>query len=268
MKLSVIIPVYNVEPYLQKCLDSVLAALARHPDAEVICIDDGSTDGSAAILKRYMGCIRILTQANQGLSAARNAGLEVATGEWISFVDSDDWVEPDYFDSPEEIVDPEAYWCESRSEATAAWGKLYPRTAMEGLRFPVGKTHEDELVVYRVLFGGVPVRRLRGYHYVRRPGSIMHGESERDRIFDLEACEAHLSFFRGRFQQAYATEVGNKIRILQSLGRFDAALVAEYRQLTRGTAGRFYWPEHFCHPWLVNWVTWKLIVVLRRLGVL
>lgn len=93
MKVSVIIPVYNVERYLVRCLDSVLAA-ARGLDCEIICVDDGSTDGSAAILGRYADRVRIVTKAHGGLGSARNAGLDVLTGDYVLFVDSDDWIPP------------------------------------------------------------------------------------------------------------------------------------------------------------------------------
>lgn len=91
MKISVIIPVYNVERYLKRCLDSVLVA-ANGLDCEIICVNDGSTDGSAAILERYADRVRIVTKSNGGLGSARNAGLDVVTGDYVLFVDSDDWI--------------------------------------------------------------------------------------------------------------------------------------------------------------------------------
>lgn len=90
-KVSVIIPVYNVEAYLRQCIDSVVGQTL--PDIEVICVDDGSTDGSADILAEYAakdGRFKIVKQANAGAGAARNAGLAFATGEWLSFLDADD----------------------------------------------------------------------------------------------------------------------------------------------------------------------------------
>lgn len=93
MKFSIIIPVYNVEAYLHQCLDSVLCQ--DFSDWEVVCVNDGSTDGSAAILEDYVAKdarFRLVTQPNGGLSAARNAGLDAAQGEYILFLDSDDWL--------------------------------------------------------------------------------------------------------------------------------------------------------------------------------
>ena len=98
MKMSVVIPVYNVERYLARCLDSVLAAADGH-DAEVICVNDGSTDGSAAILARYAGRLKIIEKENGGLGSARNAGLDAMTGDYVMLVDSDDWIPRDAIDA-------------------------------------------------------------------------------------------------------------------------------------------------------------------------
>lgn len=95
MKFSIIIPIYNVELYLRQCLDSVLAQ--NLVDWEAICVNDGSTDGSTAILEEYASMdsrFKVITQANGGLSAARNTGLKKAHGEYVLFLDSDDWLEP------------------------------------------------------------------------------------------------------------------------------------------------------------------------------
>ena len=93
-KVSVIIPVYNVEVYLRQCLNSVVNQTLK--DIEIICVDDGSTDSSAEILKEYAkkdGRIRVLTQSNSGAGAARNTGIAVAKGAWLYFVDGDDFID-------------------------------------------------------------------------------------------------------------------------------------------------------------------------------
>ena len=95
MTTSIIIPVYNVEAYLPKCLDSIL--VDNQYEEEVICVNDGSTDGSLTILEKYaakFANIRIITQSNKGLSEARNTGLRAAMGDYVFFVDSDDWIFP------------------------------------------------------------------------------------------------------------------------------------------------------------------------------
>lgn len=96
-KISVIIPVYNVEDYLRPCLDSMIVQPVK--EIEIICVDDGSTDGSGTLCDQYQAqfpaMVRVLHQKNQGVSAARNAGMRMARGEYLTFVDPDDWLEPD-----------------------------------------------------------------------------------------------------------------------------------------------------------------------------
>ncbi|MDR3314701.1 MAG: glycosyltransferase, partial [Oscillospiraceae bacterium] len=90
--ISVIVPVYNVEPYLPKCLDSIVSQ--TYANLEIILVDDGSTDASGSICDAYAAKderVRVIHQANGGVAAARNAGLDAAVGEYIQFVDSDDW---------------------------------------------------------------------------------------------------------------------------------------------------------------------------------
>jgi len=96
IKFSIVIPVYNVAPYLKQCIDSILSQ--TYCCFETIFVNDGSTDGSMAILEEYQRKypqITIISQANKGLSAARNAGIQAAKGDYIFFLDSDDWIEPD-----------------------------------------------------------------------------------------------------------------------------------------------------------------------------
>ena len=101
--ISVIIPVYNIQQHLRECLDSVLGQ--SYPHLQVICVDDGSTDESPAILAQYAQKdprVQVIRQQNAGPGAARNTGLEAATGEYVIFLDSDDWFEPDFL---EKMVD-------------------------------------------------------------------------------------------------------------------------------------------------------------------
>ena len=102
-EISVIIPVYNIQQHLRECLDSVLGQ--SYPRLQVICVDDGSTDESPAILAQYAqkdNRVQVIRQQNAGPGAARNTGLEAATGEYVIFLDSDDWFEPDFL---EKMVD-------------------------------------------------------------------------------------------------------------------------------------------------------------------
>ena len=205
--ISIIVPVYNVEPYLRKCLDSILAQTYR--DLEILVVDDGSTDGSGAICDEYTGQderIKVFHTENRGLSCARNLGLDEAQGEWIGFVDSDDWIEPGMYqtllqkaeETGAEIVECGIYrefsnrtlerkrkgLSVSGKEAVDlllqgiikdyAWDKLWSRRCFEDIRFPEGRVHEDTAVAYKLLLDAerVSILSIPLYHYRERKGSL------------------------------------------------------------------------------------------------
>lgn len=202
--ISIIIPVYNGEPYLAECLDSVLAQTV--PELEVLVIDDGSTDGTSAILEAYAAkspCLRVIPQIHAGLSAGRNNGVRSARGEWICFVDADDRLEPDYaeylYSLYEKTGCPMTACNHSIDSATrsfpaypeseevtllsakdafgrvlyhdlvdvSAWGKLYRRTLFEGLSYPEGHNFEDTWLFGDLLnaAGGIAIGSRVKYHY-------------------------------------------------------------------------------------------------------
>ena len=103
-KYSIIIPIYNVESTLKRCVDSVIGQ--TYKNLEIICINDGSTDKSLKILEEYKNDnrIKIITQKNKGIASARNTGIKIATGDYITFIDSDDWYELDYIDKMNQIL--------------------------------------------------------------------------------------------------------------------------------------------------------------------
>ena len=100
IKISVVVPIFNVELYLNRCIESILAQL--YLNLEVLLIDDGSTDNSLLICREYEkkdARVKVYTQQNKGVSEARNLGIQHATGEFITFVDPDDWIEPRMYES-------------------------------------------------------------------------------------------------------------------------------------------------------------------------
>ena len=117
-KVSIIVPVYNVEEYLVKCLDSLVNQTLK--EIEIICINDGSTDNSLEILNTYAqkdSRITIIDKKNEGVSAARNTGLNISKGEYIMFVDSDDYLElPNVFFKEEDVVEKIKYYVENNFE--------------------------------------------------------------------------------------------------------------------------------------------------------
>lgn len=192
-EISIIVPVYNVEEYLPKCLDTILNQSFR--DFEVILVNDGSKDNSGFICEKYAkkdSRIRIIHKENGGLSSARNAGLDIAKGRYIGFIDSDDFIDlkmyeqlynmikiynadiaicsyecvskhaiiknKNYKDKLEEIkvfnnIEALNQTLEENGvEFIVAWNKLYKSSVFENLRFKEGKVHEDEFIVHQVLY--------------------------------------------------------------------------------------------------------------------
>ncbi len=143
--LSVIVPVYNVEEYLEQCLESVIGQTMT--DMEIILVNDGSTDNSVEICQRFAekdSRIKLLHQENQGLAAARQTGLDAAQGEYIGFVDSDDWLEPEMYEkmytaakeNDADIVFCNVYRNEDKKEKPYFPAGLYDREKMEREIFP------------------------------------------------------------------------------------------------------------------------------------
>ena len=202
--ISVIVPVYNVEPYLRKCLDSIISQTYRN--IEIIVIDDGSTDGCPQICDEYRekdGRVVVFHTENRGLSAARNLGIDHAHGEWIMFVDSDDWVEPDFCHLPYEAAEkygadlvifqmrmirtdgvihlekPSCYGIISAHTAvacghSAAWNKLYHRKLFDGCRYPEGRVAEDTAITHKLVYRAKRIVLISDilYNYQRRADSI------------------------------------------------------------------------------------------------
>lgn len=291
MMLSVIIPVFNVERYLRNCLDSVVTAAdfaGLGSDVEFICVDDGCTDGCPAILEKFAGAdgrFRIVRQENQGLGAARNKGVSMASGEWIAFIDSDDSVERSYFKELLAAVrrtgyaiaavdstdcDAVEYWCKGCSSPAVAWGKLFRSELWSELRFPVGRLHEDEYTVHEAVFkaGRIAGVRHRLYHYTVRSDSIMHTPSEKSLTDWLEGCSRQAEFLKRLGGRAYGEVLAKKIQVEQWLGAVMEEDVNEYALAMRGRIGNYYWAEHFRHPRLVNRFTWRIMKLLVRTGLL
>ena len=239
-KVSIIVPVYNVEKYLARCLNSIIAQTAR--DLEIICVNDGSTDASAAILADYAAKdprIRVLTQPNGGLSAARNTGLDAATGDWVLFVDSDDWIPPDAVaaflqvaaESGARVVVSSSYAVDElstprpaafrwtlerpalahlvgrRKIQSSAWNKFYRRDAIGARRFIEGIYFEDWPFVTE-LFGDLDAFALVDaplYVYCKNGTSIVRSAFTEKKVASYLTGIAHVAtHFRDHPQRRVA----------------------------------------------------------------
>lgn len=234
--ISIIVPVYNVETYLRKCIDSLINQTLTN--IEIILVNDGSTDKSGEICDEYKikdDRIKVIHKENGGLSDARNKGLEIAKGEYLVFIDSDDWIDrcmieklynlsikynadivqgdyvkvysDDYIiisDINEIEINSynseqalELLYSEKYVKTVVTWNKLYKRTLFNGIRFPKGKLHEDEFTTYKLLHKAniVVDTNIPIYYYRQRAGSIMNTGFNVKRLDVIEAWIERKKYF-------------------------------------------------------------------------
>lgn len=233
--ISVIVPVYNVEKYIEKCIKSILKQ--TYTDFELILINDGSTDKSSEICYKYSKIderIRLINKANGGLSSARNVGIDASIGDYITFVDSDDYIskymleelynclcntssdiaicsfkrikENEIIIEKKEFVEPEILnsktcfekiYSSKVDEFTVAWAKLYKKDLFQKLRYPEGKIHEDEFITYKLFAQANRVAYLdtKLYFYLIRKQSIMNSGFSKKSLVRLEAYSERINYF-------------------------------------------------------------------------
>lgn len=210
--VSVIVPVYKVEKYLDKCIGSIVNQTYR--DIEIILVDDGSPDNCPQMCDEWAekdSRIRVIHKENGGLSDARNAALDICTGRYVVFVDSDDYVHPEYVAYLVELIKQNnadlaicGFWheteegkqlnrfadnnqlyimdqhqaikemCDGVLFSNSAWAKIFPRTFFEDIRFPVGRLYEDLAVMHKLFFKAETIAfgQRALYYYIWRENSI------------------------------------------------------------------------------------------------
>lgn len=243
--ISVIVPVYKVEPYLDKCIASIVNQ--TYKNLEIILVDDGSPDKCPEMCEAWAekdSRIKVIHKLNGGLSDARNAGLEIAKGEYIAFVDSDDWVEKKYIEflyqaiiqtgtemsacqiriiqEQEDVPDVkeqqtiiETFTTEEALYSlingydfrAVAWNKLYKRDFLLDEKFEVGKLHEDEFFTYRIIDKCTLLAWIDTplYNYRQRSGSIMATYSVRH-LDALEAALGRLELLKNKYPKLYLND--------------------------------------------------------------
>jgi glycosyltransferase involved in cell wall biosynthesis len=230
--ISVIVAVYNVREHLSRCIESLLSQNCKN--YEIIIVDDGSTDGSGDILDGYFRenpeKIRLVRQQNEGLSAARNVGLSVARGEYVTFVDGDDYLEknalttlyteikragadiaiagffedfPDFSKEVntlrEELSFERIMEYMSLSDGykfVVVWGKLYRRSLFSGVEFPCGRIHEDQYIIHKLYYYSKKTVAVgkRLYHHTNRADSISQSSSFSRHMDDIDALFSRSDF--------------------------------------------------------------------------
>ncbi len=229
--LSVIVPIYKVEKYLNRCISSILSQ--DFSDFELILVDDGSPDKCGIICDEYAlrdSRIKVIHKKNGGLSSARNAGIDIARGKYITFIDSDDYIHPNMFlamiskmvefDSdvsissfirttkddefkelkneyfPISSKDSIKAMCQNISFITA-WGKIYKTELFENIRYPDGKYHEDEFTTYKLFYKSQKIIYTNDklYCYYINEGSIIQGHFSEKHLDSLDAFSERIDFF-------------------------------------------------------------------------
>lgn len=231
-QLSVIVPVYNVEPFLRRCLQSICDQTYKL--IEIICIDDGSTDGSAAIIEEFArkdARIKVIKQKNQGLSAARNAGIMAATAPWITGVDSDDYLSTGIYEEAMKYAENHDLVCFDALRVTETgepinnmferlpylqtiddksalfqltmvsfWNKIWrtEHIRKSGITFPTGLWYGDAAFFYKyvsIAKNAILIPSF-GYYYVKRKGSIIwNSKRQVDRVLDYIKISVDVSRF-------------------------------------------------------------------------
>ena len=245
--ISVIVPVYKVEDYLDRCVQSIVDQ--TYTNLDIILVDDGSPDRCPQMCDEWAkrdGRIRVIHKENGGLSDARNAGMRVAAGAFVAFVDSDDWVSERYIERLNQAIghtgakmaacgvrfvddetqntglkgeepvfqvfpaEPALSGCGWKRIRAVAWNKLYHHSLLEGEKYPIGKYHEDEFFTYRIVdkAGCVAFVEEELYCYYQRSGSIMH-EFSMKRLDALEAYMQRLHLLKEKYPALYQQEKAN-----------------------------------------------------------
>ncbi len=266
--VSIIVPVYNVKKYLNRCIESLVNQIYRN--IEIIIIDDGSTDGSSEICDYYAKLddrIKVIHKKNDGLSSARNKGIEVSSGEYIGFIDSDDWIEPEMYSvlvrniletesdvadvGMKSVINEKPFHNRRETikifkddeilveyflfDKSSVCRKLYSREIIGDIRFPEKKTNEDICTNFLFLSRAkkMVVSSLNLYHYYRNPESIT-GERFRERDFDLlEACDNLYFLAKSNSKLSYYASVKKELARYSLLGRFIAYKNDEIQKLDK-----------------------------------
>ncbi|HHW37926.1 MAG TPA: glycosyltransferase [Bacillales bacterium] len=237
-KISIIVPVYKVEPYIHKCVDSILGQ--TFTDFEVILVDDGSPDNCGEICDEYAqkdSRVKVIHKENGGLSDARNAGIDRARGDYIGFVDSDDWIEPDmyellygmciennceiacctsiiHFKNKTVVNGTHSLTVHDRNHAMrtmlegelfdeVVWTKLFKRSLLKDIRFTVGIVYEDTAFTYKVIHESNQVCCIGApkYNYLKRDDSVMDNAVKNIRIDAVFIYDEMYKFIEKYYQE-------------------------------------------------------------------
>lgn len=256
--VSVIIPVYNVEKYLDRCVKSVINQ--TYTNLEIILVDDGSTDNSGVLCNEFLqkdDRIIVIHQENKGASAARNTGIQACTGKWIAFIDSDDFIHKEYIETlyhickkqnvliaqcgavrgkdsvfPKDIniaveerwLFKQLYKSQTRAFRAIVWGKLIKKEIVLKYPFPEGKIFEDEDVVFKYMYEArdcvITNRHL--YYYYMSPNSILRNSNKHVKFDYVEIFMERCKFLAARGEDELIQYTNKELCIRLMLGYCSA----------------------------------------------
>ncbi len=246
--ISVVVPIYNVETYLKECIESIINQ--TYKNLEIILVDDGSTDNCGNICEEYAlkdSRIKVIHKENGGLSSARNAGIDIATGEYITFIDSDDYVSLDMIEwmynslkkynaelisciltknadllgkgnrekidvcSPKKALE---YILKEKNIVTSACAKLYRTDLFEGVRYPNGFIHEDFATTYkifhkctRIAYSEIPM-----YYYRYNPTSITKSKFSKNQLEYFKGAGELQEFIKEYYPSLKNAAISHSVR--------------------------------------------------------
>ena len=274
--ISVIVPVYKVEKYIRKCIDSIIEQ--TYKNLEIILVDDGSPDSCGAICDEYAlkdSRIRVLHKPNGGLSDARNEGLKIATGNYITLLDSDDYWKPTYlensynylitnnadlvvfplcsvaedgriineFDNGQQIEYTPEEALKMMFSSYLPWcaqGKLYKRSLFDGIQYPVGKLMEDKATTYKIFekCNKILFVECADYMYLIRKGSIMHSKFDNRQLQTLDIQEELNIHISSKYPALHDVVLGYSSRVyLSTLFKMVGCNYPEKEEIQRVVKG-------------------------------
>lgn len=258
--ISVIVPVYNVKQFLERAVKSIINQ--TYQNLEIILVDDGSTDGSGSLADRLTNLdrrIQVIHQKNQGLSAARNVGIEASKGKFLTFVDSDDEIEPDFLETASKMIKTEKtklaicsfaevfgngekhnFYAEKAPETLdqaacltkmlleqgftlMACGKLYARELFQEVEFPVGKLYEDVGTTYKTILecDKIAISYAPKYLYYQNQTSIIHQKFASKNLALIELTDQMCDGLEAHFGSNMPAELEYAIKVRRMHARFS-----------------------------------------------
>ena len=280
--ISVIVPIYNVEKYLKKAVDCIVRQ--TYDNIEIILVDDGSTDNCGLICDEYYkkdNRIKVIHKENGGASEARNAGIEIAKGEYFAFIDPDDWIENNMIEvlynnikkydadisiceyiketikgkvlkkksgnKEIQIFNKKSSLCElimQKNITNHIWNKLYKKKLFNEIRFPKGKLLEDISITYKLFEKSdkIVYQNISLYHYINRNSSILNRMTEKG-INDLEeAVFSRNKYLLNKYPELYDIITIDNLRNVKSLYYFS--IIGNYNKLYGSLKFKKYYNEY------------------------